>query len=590
MERTRALMHAPLTRLTASAGLRLIARTVRDAPIWAALVVLCAVGGGALALLAPAVLAMAVDAVVQGQAPRDELILLGGIVAAETAIDALGPIARAGYRATATARLRLRYVNHVFELGPEGSRRFGTGGLVSRLTVDTPGASELLPVLAGAIVTAATALVALVALASIDWRLLASVALGLPAMAMLVRRFVVQTGGLLERYQDLQAAIATRLLDAHAGARTIRASATSAQEVHRVLRPRPQLSSVGRELWSAQRALAAPAALLLPCLEVLVIGVAGLSVVEQRISPGELLAAAIYLRLTLGALDGIDELMSSVRARVGASRSAEVLATAPSTVSAPGAPPLPAGLGALSLRGVTVRSPDGGLVLDRLDLDVAAGASVAVVGRSGAGKSTLTALVGRLCDPDEGTVSLDGADLTTVDLGATRRAVAYAFERPALLGEDLHALIAYGRPDATAAEVRAAARTAQADAFIRCLPAGYATAPTDAPLSGGERQRLGLAQAVLQDARLVVLDDATSSLDTATELRVAQALERTLGGRTSVLVAHRAGTAARADLVAWLDRGRVRALAPHAELWQHAAYRAVFAATDLSIPGEDLVA
>ncbi|MDX6719565.1 MAG: ATP-binding cassette, subfamily bacterial [Solirubrobacteraceae bacterium] len=581
---------APQAPLTARAGLRLIARTLRDAPGWGALVVFCAVGGGALALLAPAVLALAVDAAVRGRALGDELALLAAIVAAETAIDAVGPIARASYSATVTARLRQRYVDHVLELGCQGTRRFGTGGLVSRLTVDTPGAGELLPVLAGAMVTAATALVALVALASMDWRLLATVGLGLPAMAMLVRRFVVQTGGLLERYQALQSAIATRLLDAHAGARTIRASATSAQEVQRVLRPRPQLSRTGRELWSAQRALSAPAALLLPCLEVLVIGVAGISVVEHRISPGELLAAAIYLRLTLGALDGIDQLMNSVRARVGARRTAEVLETASSTPSAPGAPPLPAGPGALSLRGVTVGSGDGGLILDRLDLDVPAGASVAVVGCSGAGKSTLAALVGRLSDPDEGTVSLDGADLKTVDLGATRRAVAYAFERPALLGEDLHAMIAYGRPDATAADVQAAAQTAQADDFIRCLPAGYATVLADAPLSGGERQRLGLAQAVVQDARLVVLDDATSSLDTATELRVAQALERTLGGRTSLVVAHRAGTAARADLVAWLDRGRVRALAPHAALWQHAAYRAVFAAGDLRIPAEDLVA
>jgi ABC-type multidrug transport system fused ATPase/permease subunit len=140
------------------------------------------------------------------------------------------------------------------------------------------------------------------------------------------------------------------------------------------------------------------------------------------------------------------------------------------------------------------------LVLAGLDLDVPAGLSVALVGRSGSGKSTLASLAGRLADPDRGTVRIDGVNMRNARLADVRRAVAYAFERPALLGEDLHALIAYGRPGSTRLEVEAAARTAQADGFIRRLPDAYATAPSGAPLSGGERQRLGLAQAILQDA------------------------------------------------------------------------------------------
>ena len=569
---------------------RLIMQALRQTPAWGAVVVLCTVALGGLSLLAPAVLAMTVDAVVHGRPPGAALALLAGTLLAEMLVGALAAIAAAGYRTRVTAGLRLRFVDRVIEFGPDGARRFGAGGLVSRLTVDTPGAGEMLPAIAGATVTAATAIGALVALALIDWRLAASVGLGLPLMAVIVRRFVVQTGGLLERYQRLQADIATRLMDAHTGARTIRANATSAQEVRRVLRPRHELSSTGRDLWSAKRGLAARVALLLPCLEALVLGVGGLGVVHGRISPGELLAAAVYLRLALGAMDRIDGLMYSLQARVGAHRTAEVLATRPPIVSAADARPLPAGPGALSLSKVTVRAGGDRTVLDRLDLDVPAGASVALVGRSGAGKSTLAALAGRLIDPDDGTVSLDGADLSGVELGTARAAVAYAFERPALLGADMHALIAFGRPDATTAQVQAAARSAQADAFIRRLPSGYATAPADAPLSGGERQRLGLAQAVLRDARLIVLDDATSSLDTATELRVAQALEDALAGRTSLIVAHRATAAARADLVAWLDAGRVRALGPHAELWQDPAYRAVFAAGDVPAPLEELVA
>jgi ATP-binding cassette subfamily B protein len=138
-------------------------------------------------------------------------------------------------------------------------------------------------------------------------------------------------------------------------------------------------------------------------------------------------------------------------------------------------------------------------------------------------------------------------------------------------------MIAYARPEALEAEVAAAAALAQADRFIRLLPAGYDTPLAKAPMSGGELQRLGLARAILVGARVVVLDDATSSLDTATEVKVAQALQRVLVGRTSLVVAHRAATAARADLVAWLDAGRIRALAPHQVLWSDSDYRALFA-------------
>jgi ABC-type multidrug transport system fused ATPase/permease subunit len=560
------------------AGQRLIARTVFDAPLWAALVVLCALAGGAVSLAFPAVLARSIDAAVSGDALGADLVALAAVLAVEATASAGAGLAGACYRTAVTARLRHRYVRHVLALGPHGG--FATGDLVSRLTVDTPSAGRLLPGLANAVVTLATSVGALAALALIDWRLAAAFVLGVPLMLVLVRRFVLHAGSLVERYEFLQAAIASRLMDAHAGARTIRASGTREQEVRRVLRPLGELSETGRALWGAQRVLSARAAVLLPGLEIIVLAVAGFGVANGRITPGELIAAAAYVRLAMGAFEQVDALMGTVRSRIGAARVAEVLDTAPAIVSAPGAPPLPAGAGALSLRDVTVHA-GGRRVLDGLDLEVPAGASVALVGRSGAGKSVLAALAGRLADPDSGSVSLDGADVAAAELADVRRAVAYAFERPAPLGGDLRELIAYGRPGASRAAVEAAARTAQADGFVRRLPEGYDTAPARAPLSGGERQRLGLAQAIVQDARLVVLDDATSALDTATELRVAEALEAALCGRTSLVVAHRAATAARADLVAWLDGGRVRALAPHAELWTDPDYRAVFGAETL---------
>jgi ATP-binding cassette subfamily B protein len=140
-------------------------------------------------------------------------------------------------------------------------------------------------------------------------------------------------------------------------------------------------------------------------------------------------------------------------------------------------------------------------------------------------------------------------------------------------------MIAYAHPGTSRTEVRAAARAAQADRFIERLPDGYDTPLAAAPLSGGERQRLGLARAVLTDPRVLVLDDATSSLDTATEMQFTAALDDLRRGRTSITVTYRAATAARADLVAWLDGGRVAALEPHDRLWERASYRALFGAT-----------
>ncbi|MCL6675130.1 ATP-binding cassette domain-containing protein, partial [Streptomyces panaciradicis] len=215
-------------------------------------------------------------------------------------------------------------------------------------------------------------------------------------------------------------------------------------------------------------------------------------------------------------------------------------------------------------------------VLDGLGLVVPGGTTLAVVGGSGSGKSLLAALAGRLTDPDAGEILLDGVPLRELSHDELRRAVGYAFERPALLGTTIEDAIALGRSSPSPARVREAARTAHADDFVRRLPQGYGTPCTDAPRSGGESQRLGLARAFAHGGRLLVLDDALSSLDTVTEARIAQALSAHDSGGTRLLIAHRAATAARADAVAWLDGGRVRAVGPHAELWREAAYRAVF--------------
>ena len=269
------------------------------------------------------------------------------------------------------------------------------------------------------------------------------------------------------------------------------------------------------------------------------------------------------------------------RARGGARRAAELLARPCPRYGArrPAGRHGPAGRGELRLSGVTVVH-DGEAVLRDLDLTVTPGAAVAVVGRSGAGKSTLARLAGRLADPDAGTVLLDGTDLREFTKASLRESVVYAFERPELVGDTPYDVIGFGSRRPTTRRSALAARQAQAAAFLARLPRQMSTSLDGTPLSGGEVQRLGLARAFAHAgaARLLVLDDATSSLDTVTEMLVGQAIAGELSGLTRLIVAHRATTAARADLVAWLDGGRIRALAPHGELWADPEYRAIFGA------------
>jgi ATP-binding cassette subfamily B protein len=325
-------------------------------------------------------------------------------------------------------------------------------------------------------------------------------------------------------------------------------------------------------MWQVQGRAAARAVAVAPLLQIGVLAVAGCLVVQHRLSVGELLAASRYAVLATGVGVLVGQLSGLARARAGAGRLGEVLSE-PATGY--GDHRLPPGRGRLELRGVTARR-GGRAVLDAVDLVVPGGSTLAVVGRSGAGKSLLAAVAGRLTDPDEGDVLLDGVPLRALTHDTLRGAVGYAFERPALLGETIEDTIAFGVPPAPPGRVREAARTARADTFVRRLPDGYATRCADAPLSGGESQRLGLARAFAHDSRLLILDDALSSLDTVTEHHITEALLRHTSGRSRLIIAHRVSTAARADAVVWLDGGRVRARGTHAELWRTAAYRAVF--------------
>ncbi|MDT0547051.1 MULTISPECIES: ABC transporter ATP-binding protein [Streptomyces] len=528
----------------------------------------------ATALAAPALLAVAVNGVLHGSSDPGPatrwaaVVTLGALC--ETVMMPLG----ASGAARGARRLRMRLARHLIGLGARQPQPHGES--VTQITQAAAQAGMLPMALAQSAVTLTGSLAALAWLWTTDWRSALAFSLAAPITVVIARRFIGRVTRTHSAYLAAQAEIANRLLAALSGARTIRASDTLDAERARVLRPLPDLSAAGWRMWRLQRGTVWQFGLLLSLTEALVLAVAGLGVTQGRLSAAQLLAVTGYLQLAFQALQQIDTQLMLAQASAAARRLAAALATPPQAYGQGKAAAPTAAQGALSLRKVTVRRDDE-VLLDGIDLDIPAGVSAALVGRTASGKSLLAGLPGRLTEPDEGDVLLDGVRVRELTAAELRHAVAYAFEGPELIGTTLHDTIAYGRPDTSRAAVERAAQVARADGFIRRLPDGYDTPLASAPMSGGERQRVGLARTLTRDALVYVLDDATSGLDTVTEAEVSAAVTSALAGRTRLVVAHRVTTAARCDLVVWLADGRVRAVAPHTELWPDPAYRAVFA-------------
>ncbi|MFJ9339226.1 ATP-binding cassette domain-containing protein [Streptomyces sp. NPDC101733] len=535
----------------------------------------CSVAAAGAALAEPAVLGHTLDLLLrQDPAGARWTAWCAAVIAAEVLFDAATARLTGGVDGRSTAWLRRLGLVRLLRAAPHHAARHSPGELSARLTSQATTAGAVPSAVVGAAVALVPPLGGLVALVLIDvWTALAFLA-GLPLLALLLRSFARESGASVSRYQEVQLAMAGRLVEALAGARTIAAAGTAAREQARVLARLPELGDEGRRTWRIYGATMARTSALMPLLLYVVLGVGGVRLADGALGVGGLLAAVRYAGLAAGAGAVTGRLAAVVRGRAAARRTA-TLFELPELIQ--GERLLPAsGPGTLELRGVRVVRA-GTTVLRDVDLRIPGGTTTAVVGRSGSGKTTLAAVAGRLTACDEGRVLLDGVPLDELSAEELRREVGHAFERPALFGADVGAAIAFGGgPEPDPETVRAAARAADADAFVRRLPEGYRTALPDAPMSGGELQRLGLARAFHRAGRLLVLDDATSSLDTLTAREVERALAREVRPGTRLVVAHRVSSAARADLVVWLDAGRVRATGTHAELWRDPAYRAVF--------------
>jgi len=329
---------------------------------------------------------------------------------------------------------------------------------------------------------------------------------------------------------------------------------------------------------------------------VLLIG--GRSVIHSHLTLGEFSQFYLYLNMLIIPMRSLGMLLGlAQRATASGARIFQVLDREPRILEAPDAPPLGPGAGHVEFRGVTLRYDDeddfgatytapgertmsldhgngngatrgARAVLSGVDLDIAAGATVALVGATGSGKTSLLSLISRLYEASEGRILLDGADIRTVSLRSLREAVAVVSDDPFLFSASVAENIAYGRPSASIQEIEQAARRAQAYDFVMELPQGFDTRVGERglSLSGGQRQRIAIARALLADPRVLILDDATSAVDASTEQRIKLALDEAMAGRTTFVIAHRLSTISLADEIVVLDHGRIVAHGDHDEL------------------------
>ncbi len=472
-------------------------------------------------------------------------------------------VAAVGQRVLYAVRTKL--FGHLQTLSLDFYERERTGRVVARMTNDIEAMSDLVT---DGLVTFITSVITLLGIAVIlvlmDWQLALATLVVAPALALAATRFRRQSSAAWRRVRETATVVTVQLQEALSGVRAIQAFRRERTTAERFA------GAAHAERLAHQRTIRL-ASLFFPGVEfagaaasVVVLGVGGHQVLAGGLEIGTLAAFLLYLRSLFDPVQQLSELYDTFQAATaGAERVGAVLSVEPTVREAAEPVPLPAPRGEVRLDGVrfgySSAEGDGPEVLHGVDLHVPAGSTLALVGPTGAGKSTVAKLIARFYDPRAGTVSLDGIDLRQVRLADLRHAMGYVPQEGFLFSGSVADNIGFGRPEASRAEIEAAARAVGAEPVIAGLPHGFDTEVGERGVlvSAGERQLVAFARAWIADPALLVLDEATSSLDVVTEAQVQQALRRLRQGRTTILIAHRLSTVVEADQIAVVEDGRV---------------------------------
>jgi ATP-binding cassette subfamily B protein len=487
--------------------------------------------------------------------------------------------------------IRRAIFDHLLKLDPGFFEATRTGEVLSRITTDT----TLLQAVVGSSISVALRNL-LMFVGGMGLLLLTSpkltglVLLVVPIVLVPILFFGRKVRGLSRLSQDKVAEVSAEASEALYAIATVQAFAHEDLERERFATQNEGSFNASVLRVKARALLTAIVILLVFGAISAILGVGGLDVAAGRMSGGTLAAFIFYAVVVAGSVGAISEVIGDLQRAAGAmERILELLATE-SNIAAPAQPvalPKPS-RGAVEFDNVLFRYPSRPDVaaLDGLTLKVAPGETIALVGPSGAGKSTVLQLLLRFYDPASGVIRFDGVDLRDLDPKALRGVIGLVPQDPVIFGMNAWENIRYGRPEASDAEVRAAADAAHATEFLDRLPDGFTTylGERGLRLSGGQRQRIAIARALLRNPALLLLDEATSALDAESELMVQRALDRIMENRSTIVIAHRLATILKADRIVVMDRGKIDAIGTHQELIQQGGLYARLAALQFQQP------
>jgi ABC-type multidrug transport system fused ATPase/permease subunit len=459
--------------------------------------------------------------------------------------------------------------------------RHQTGQLMSRATVDLQGVRFFLGY--GLIFFFQNVLVVLsvtAVLFFVQWELALIALATVPLLIVLAYRYSHIAHPTLRDVQQKLADVATVAQENIVGVHVVKAFAQEPAEEEKFGR---RSEEVFRQTLKAnrQRALYVPLISFVPMLAQAAVLLWGAKMVEDgRLSAGSFVAFNLYLAMLVMPLRSLGMWIGQAqRATASGERIFQVMDEPEEVADRTTAVALPPGPGEVRFEGVSFEYLSGRPVLRNVDLDVPAGRTVALIGHTGSGKTTLTSLLPRFYDATRGRVLVDGHDVRDLTLASLRRGIGVISQDPFLFSATVRENITFGAGDLPPEAVEAVARAAQAHEFIERLPQGYDTVIGERgiTLSGGQRQRLAIARALAVDPRILILDDATASIDATTEARIRLGLRQAMKDRTTIIIAHRLSTLALADELVVLDQGRICARGPHEELLESTSvYREIY--------------